>query len=544
MFGNEFATKAVGANVSGNEAILIVYTPKLIPTQVVRPYQYAFTDKVIEGFVELDDKNKRGITTSFEECERLHGAILPDSVGIKVHNELLSNYWTFVLILTTNDSAFNSQIFGRKNKTIGTGYFIDEPFDINSLFTSNPIMNPNAIMKFTHATSLAIGVGNNLNAAGMVSGGGYINMDGDNVGQYIDQHSSEQMFAMTPGDLKQAMSHSHNNIFPGQLAEEEVGNADLVCTPGAAALGQMHETTMIASTQKSPKHHLLEIGKAVTKGLDVLDDNNTILSALSDFDMTQSANSIISKNLEHRRGVTIQSATDPTNRCRTDVTMSQFAKAFPTATIQPIELNYTSQWDVKPQDIMTQATVMGSIIAPTIQSLAIGVGLSSVSFGYCSYNTSVLDTKGVWKIIEDPHIFQCGEDREAVKKAMVRFMGLMEHDLFPILKSIGGEFEMVIRYDMVGETLVDFRYLDTHSESGGFLETPNRFSSFVTPNVGNIRTFTNNASNLQHLYSYVDSVQMANHGMDEAYPGMDPMGHAMYQLSHGPNGSENIVIPM
>ena len=543
MFGNSVTSASGGIleDTNKDEVILLVYTPKMVPTQVIRPYQYSFTGDVIEGFAEVDYNREKGTPMSFKDCDKLHEALIPDANGIKVHNDLLSTRWTFTLILTLTESSYKKIVFGKRNKTIAVGYFTEEPFAPDTLYGTTPIINHNSVMVFTHSTTISLGIATNVGVGGVQENGGYINRDGDTFSNALSQYMTTDMYTMTPGDLRQSVSHTKLNDFDGlglggELTIDNSGKVSLNVTPQESALNTFTAPTMIKSTQKSPKHHLMDIGRALTKGISIVGDNDNIYSEI-DLGIDSDVEDIMNRELPYRNSITVESAIDPTNKGRTNITMMQFEKAFPNATIQPIQLNYTSEWEITPQDYVTQETVLGSIIAPTVQSLATGVGLSEIAFHYCSYNPSMLTSDGNWEILTDPFCIHATQDPQHVKKTAMRFMQHMEQDLFPILKHLGGEFEMIVRYDMVGETLVDFRYLD-NPHIKGFLEIPNRFSSIVSPNIGNLDMFTNNVNNLQNLYDYAKECE---YNLTNELP---PKNNIPYIMSHGVNEINDMVIPM
>lgn len=469
------------SNLNGNEATLIVYAPQNIPDQILRPYVYRFDGAVVDDIIHYaDEKAIYGKSTIFDK-ENLLTSIVPEVNGVRMDNVGMSNYWTFVLMIDAKAPEMSGLIGSVATRAIACGYIDREPFAPATLHSSNPIHNPNAILRFTHKTSISKLPGSTI-SRGSIRPSIAVNQDADNVGMYLGQHCEDDLYIATPADVRSSMMNS----VAVDLAKSSIAN-------------MAQKDASISTVLKSPSHHLNELTNSVG---DVLSLKGTVDDQISsDLDI---APMVQDSTLEMAfdRSLIGRDFGGPINSLdfNSPLQLSTLFSMFPNINVLPVELN-SSPWDVKPQSMVSHDVVMSSMIANTISSISVSIGICNIDFAYSSYNPlDNMTGRGRWEIMTVSPIVTRTD--ELLKADTKRFMHLLESQLFPILK-VSGDFDMVVHFDMAGSTLVDFKYLDDSNQTRGFIEIPNRFGSFVSPVIGNTATYTSNAQNLNALFNTV-----------------------------------------
>ena len=503
-----------GASIQ-EQAIMLVYSPKIIPDQILRPNIYNFTQEVIEGFQQDKELVDRGVSPNFRNNDKLHSAILPSTDGLSVNTNALSQYWTFVVLLDVKESSFSNLAIAPKQRIIALGYFDQEPFYPGSL-TSNPIPNPNAIMMFTNRMTIAAPT-TTLSARGH-NANVFVKTSYDTVGQHVNGHIATPMFAMTPADLRSACTlvPDPQDQDPFVIHPTHQSHQDIAVYLDGGALGNSNQISLMSHIHKSPRHQLAEIESAFNRAQNALEYDGGLSSILESSGETFDGLDTFDRTLPGRKQISGDNVLDPSQGCSVPTLLTDFLKTYENLVVQPIQIQRTSQWDVRPQTIASVETVMSSLLIPAVQSMANGLGLSTISFRYCSYNPEGMSLDGVWEIIA-AHLVVNDNDTDDVKRVAGRFMRLFEETVTPILRAQYGEFEVLIYHDMLGQTLADLRYLDNASH-GGFVEVPNQYSSFLSPNIGDKGAFTANATNIQYLYNTLEDIGIrtqAGAGMED-----------------------------
>lgn len=479
-------------------SVLYVFSPKHIPNQVIRPYTYNFNNALIEELTR-DGNMREACGPRGTNRSNIQLAIMPESNGIPLNTRTFNEYWSFVMIIdkAPSTSYTTGSVPGPGQRFIATGYFIGEgPISNLSMYDTSPALNPNAIMAFTH-TSLIYNNPRVINPMYGSQSPVSVNTDMDNVSQLSGMMSNQDLYLLDPGNVRtytQQMSPTERvQITPGQGAVSGLGNA----------------STPIPSRLKSPKHHLKEIVDTIDSAL-AAEAKATVSSTISDTGSYYSdPHTTFLNNFDQK----IQSTRkfNPMGiQTEKPLSLGELDLMYPEMRFIPRITPNISQWEVRPQDIMSQSVTFSSMVASTINTLAMNSNLAEISFQYNSWESggALSCSEGTWRVLRAGVLV--GDDN-AVVHAFETFKGFMTTDLFPILRAVGGEFEMQIQYDTASETLVDLHFLDDFRQETGFVEIPNRLAGLMTPIIGAINNAEHNAKELQCL---LDNCSIKSFGED------------------------------
>lgn len=109
---------------------------------------------------------------------------------------------------------------------------------------------------------------------------------------------------------------------------------------------------------------------------------------------------------------------------------------------------------------------------------------------------------GVWEFYEPIHsLAQAAPDQ--MKRMIELFKMTLENELFPILRAVHGEFDLMAICNLTGEILLDLNYFDDQRNStspeDGFYETNGRLGGLLNPMICKLDVLNSNASMLSTL---------------------------------------------
>ena len=476
------------------QAKLYLFTPKVIPTQILRPFNYNFSDELVNDITGYESY-ARAVAPAGGGLSKssINLAILPDAKGMPLNMSNFSNQWSFVLIIDEENkfAGIKHAMTGPQTRIIATGYVHgDEPLSRLYMNQSNPSLNPNALLVFTHTSIL-----HKKNTMGSAGPGSFTSLahDTDLVSESNSFVAEKEVYVMTPHDLRTAT----NNTFGDNGEKETVG------VYGSLSLSnpkQGEPCRKIQGALKSPKHHLADImtgADAATAACQGDYINSTIVGGVAP-EQGEMFRQRFQQSVSGSHGLL------PKHGLNTDLPISlyELERLYPTLMVQPFEIPNQSTWGVTPQTMMAKKTVMSSMVSAALSSLIPGSGLSHLSFRYSSWiKPDAFSTQqpGVWEVKGFGTLIE-GNDRMQMQ-ALTTFKQIVETQLFPTLLAFGGEFDLMAYVNITGETLIDLNYMDeTSSQLGeGFYETTNRLGGITNPNTGNLDILNHNTYQLERL---------------------------------------------
>ena len=493
---NLYGMQAHLGDYTGPKATLFLFSPKLLPTQVLRSYAYNLTPQFYNDVIGRASTLQEAVAPNGAgKADSVVTAILPEDIGSMLNTYELSNTWSFVLTVDNNpiNQGIRTAAPAASTRFIGTGYVAgldnlgaEEP--VNPLTQS---INPRAVLVFTHATITYL-----HNEIGMRGG----------VRKYTVSHdtdlisamtatmsaSNEQLFLGTPGDLMGMIDTSDPNSMVGAYGP-------LAITSNLVDQGAKN----VNSVLKSPKHQLNTVMHSLDVALTRSEDDfmkSTILPETPDVQSDVVRNTFTQELPNSNYSMPKQGI--DTSR---PITLMQLQQIFPNIDIRPVKVPNQGSWGISPQDNLSVRNKMCSMIAATITSILPGCGLADISFRYNSWikNDQFLATPaGTWEFYEPIHSL-AQSTPEQMTRMVELFKMTLENELFPILRAVRGEFDLMVICNLTGEILLDLNYFDDQRNSvnpeDGFYETNGRLGGLLNPMICKLDILNSNAGMLSTL---------------------------------------------
>lgn len=473
----------------GKRATLYLFTPSIIPNQVLRPYQYNFNGNLVDEIISAKEKMTCAVAPNGLglNSELVNKSILPTAGGIPLNTTGLQTQWTFVLVADTSpDPSIRRSALSPTTRIIATGFCSEEPVNIH---TNTP--NPRAVLMFTKTNTTYItpkmgqfGVTNQITNAS----------DLDIVSEMNSQITNQDLFLATPQDIR-------STVFSGGPEGMPVGAYGELCLNN---IKQGESSKLVSGDLKTPKYQLGTIMQALDRSVDYATAmNDGISSGIGPSvmpDITDTARAMFDQNVAGSRQMLPRSGIDTSK----PVAMQDLLYMFPNIDIVPFEIPIASAWDATPQDTMTARNSMSSMLSASLSNLVPSCGLANIMFRYSSYAQAgpgmINHGQGVWKIenygmlVESPPYKQ--------ESAITMFKNYFEMELAPILKVVRGDFDLLAYVDVMGYILIDLVFKDdylTMNQHEGFYETSSRLGGFMNPMVADLGILHHNAIQLDTL---------------------------------------------
>lgn len=495
---NDFSQGNVGAmgmtDISDKKAQLFIYSPHAMPAQVLRSFMYQFDPNFVD-YLSSPHLISLEHAVSGDQAKAVPGAataILPDAEGKVADTSNWSNFWTFTLILDLRQAQFNGIITPSCRK-IATGYFYgSEPGTYDAY--GNFVVNPNAIMVFTHVTSLNV---RSQVRYGSIDGFAVYPNTADYAGEVIPALYSEDMFIGTPRDLVHTAFRNDGSSLVNY------DNLSLTHVRDGAA------TRTIENELKSPKAQLGKIMQAIDTGLEHTQLATPVYDRMSTADEymqpVDRALESIESNLPSSTMLDIITGLDTSRPS----TISELNAMYPNLEVYPFIIRNanTFGWDVAAQTGVNASGMVGAVVSPKMQMSSLTASVvqavcSALSIATVAFSYRWLDGDGVVAGKNEAFnlsMFSLMVPRgpEVTKQLAERLKIYLDDQLFDIIHTVSGEFEMNVLCDMAGTVLVDLRlYNFPDAQDGAYFQTDAKLGGIINPMIGTLNTINNNAIQL------------------------------------------------
>ena len=498
MFEQPLAPGALFRPFQAGGSMLFLYSPKNFGAQVIRPYIYNFTDNMIDRLTSSVSMTEAVTRSDNLKSPDIACAIRPEANGILLDTGVVSNSWTFLLILDLAPKYLGGDIaaIASPSRMICSGWCVDTPVVEYTINSTDPVMNPNCILHITHHCFINfMDRANSIGAMPQTN----VRVNNDLIDSSLDMMAANvDTYLMTPGDVIRNV-HMDNGI------------GTRVTTEGTAAVANVNTgAACIQSVLKSPMHHLKEIVMNLGSAIDLENSadkatRSAMDNAIGVSDTLENVTRTFSNNVPHSTGQPWQQmAIDVT----VPITIQELDQRFPGIQVVIQKIARESQWDVIPQTEISAKVTYSSMVSAAITSIAMECGLAHIDFSYSSFVPKLdltASDKGVWQFRPPADILIPNPDpgiaQQQLEAAVMKFRYNLENNLFPVLKAASGDFQLHARYDANSETIVDLHFEDfSYSTEGrGFYESSNRMSQLNNPMIGTDQQFISNGAELNKL---------------------------------------------
>ena len=493
QFSNEAPAAYAQLKFGAMQGMLLVFSPRYIPEQVLRPMSYNFSNEMINDLASRGDIRSALEPGYANTRESLLKAILPSSQGIALNTRTLESLWSFILTIDNNQSTrdMRHSLVMPSTRWIGCGYIDEEPVNPSTMS-----VNQDAVLFFTHGTVMSIS--ETMDAFHGSRAVPMVNHNDDAIGCMLAQmpiDQSNDLYLMSPGDLV-------NNVQPTGAGEQK----ELIGQFGSIAVANLQDgSAIVPSTMNTPKSQLLDIGYALSQSL-AIDDPNRPMSAHSgpSIDPYDKYRSSFASNVTSSNGAV---PTLGLNISR-PISMGELKRRYPAMKLEVSRSPATPQFEICPQSNISARNTLNSMIAATVGACAAACCIDDIIFRFSTMMRDCMTPgMGIWEISHLGTIIPA--DQAQMVSCANQFKLLMERDLFPIIKATAGDFDVTVRHCMSNQTLVDLN-LANYSANEGLWETAGKLGGFISPVVGALGNVQHNSNQLHKL---VDAFGMKHSGL-------------------------------
>ena len=499
-------------------AILYIFSPRSIVDTCKRPIKYNFDLQFIEDVKKnsdniLNNAKAVGDAAFMNNFDSSLYAVGVDAQGTMMNNKHFEDYYTFILQVDNDQFEFDKFYQGPSvsNRFIYSGFCNGEPYSSND--GMRVVINPRCILSITHSTSMNI------------------KSQYSPRGDYSRMKVNKDVDFLLP-DVTQLLNTNLEHILtPDHLQKSIAKNDDysfyLDESTSLSAYG--HKPIPVHSLLSSPKHHLSKIVSAINTSVEQMSTDTVTNGQISEllnpvYGETNVFRSAFNSNL--RCGVSDSMVTlDPTSV----YSIADLQMKYPGLQIVPINADKLSKNDLAFQGAYTRANVASSILVTSIPVLAADSGLCEIGMFYRSYPHNLFTSFGNSNDNDQVQITNVAsftkEDVGITKLRVTAFINMMRSQVFPIIKNIGGDFDLSMSCNSAGECDVLLYFLDDKNGTTGIYESPLLLGGLNSPLIGTRSIYENNGQNLSAVLFGMDAsvANIPGRSFNVQYPGIKVM---------------------
>ena len=509
-------------NTQGSQAVLYVFSRKIMPTQFRRSYAYQFSNRVGDVIKETVDAAVNNnycmdTATMIRNNPSISNAVIPECTASPVYMNVVNESWTFMLIVDSmvSDSLWNNPNAvasgGSPCRNVYTGIVTGEPFEAG-IFAASPRYNPYACFMVTHHTKVAV------NTVMMPEG-------------MVSRTQAQEDYDVVPGDMTQQLTTQGQTLYdarPGTLAGCITPGADDTYAIGGTGAtsyplalppvtsGENGGSFLKVKTEfNSPLHHLSSILDSVvaqrcTDASGSIDNNAIFNSEDSKISTFQGiAASLRSGTSQFMRG------------CFDDGkahTFDELLKTFPGLQVVRVRQPEVNNLNLEENGGNQAVDIARSIIAYALPSLMIKYGIMNITFSYDSSQTEIGAAEmGMMNYHEVGWLYYVSQEQQVAN--LMNFKKFFKSDIAFLICSCLGNFNLNLSCNVAGSCLINLNLMDFSGQgSNTWIEHSNMLGGVLSPTSG----FSSLAqSNTSQLYNTImdNVIGPANH----SYAGMYDM---------------------
>lgn len=483
----------------GLKVTLFLFSPKFTPNQCRRPVKYTFGGEFQNDLDNLISQSVNRSVTTVDAIQLAsnvaHTAVLPPTIGCTMDLHNFNDQWTFLMIVdlpkTTNPIGLVQPLACR---AIYSGWITDEP--ITNANLGGYSLNPNAILSVAHFVRLT--EQQTMTQSGVSS----IIMPSANY-DYVDpsvaqavELDQQMLFNLKPNIVANATTYDD---FNGTMTVGADSQSQLTSTTEGNA-----GTVELNSDLNSPVHHLAHVIGAITDGVRSQANDCLNQGFMCNINNTEQLRSYIINDLSTAKNVRMGDIPDPASPILLGELMSRYDNVLHVINIdQPSTLQYDHDGSA---DAPTRRSVFTSVIASSLPSFLVDFGIADIRF---RYNSSMRPGGVQEEILCSPNktegIFElqgigmlCPSNDMIVRRAFTMLSERLRRTLFNVIRSVAGDFDLVVHCSLAGSSLIDLQFLDDiqTERSGNYQEYNNLLGGLNSPLIGTFSEFTNNAQQL------------------------------------------------
>lgn len=428
-----------------SSALLYLFSPRHMVDHYKRPAVYNFSNTFMNTMYD-DLYNHLGhnasipknvVLDSLYSNQATKEIVLPAATGgIDVNTSLLSDTWTFLLIVT-NDTINLSSMHKPKvdNRVIYQGYCTEEPINPTNLGNGHTV-NDGSFLIITHKTVINIVTTHGVN--GPITRYDTIS-DVDVIpGHDLTNLSQQSMFMNRPGDIKNATSVSaEDGTITAALTENDI-------------LGNKSDNIAMSGILNLPKQHGKKILKSIFTGCEeaASDAYSGALSNFGQYADTMGEDMVSSFMTPHMVDYVNEEQVGVASS--RPVSMGEISQKYSPKVI-PVIVTNNDMFSPVPQNQQSTQNIYSSMIASSVPTILSNIGLASISMMYHSPNQAC-------KILDASSYMPMGQNNlEMLVKIVIN---QLQYEVFDLIVSIAGDFDLNMSVSCSGDTHIILNMLN------------------------------------------------------------------------------------
>ena len=474
---------------SQQSAVLYIFTPRSITKHYKRPLVCNFNHEFSENLYKTLQSSVGMGKSHTPHIERLLNmpsslsAIVPSNDGNLVNTDMLSQNFTFMLMVNNDVPTYNGEMFSShcNNKTIYTGFCIDEPINMTN-HGQGHTPNEGAYIVITHKTV--------INATPQIDPRGSRNRidtisDVDVLpGQTLATMSTEPMFVNRPGDIRDMTVQDGIDIVTTMTPEKSV------CS----------EESHIPMTAKlnSPKEYNRLVVSGIASAFEAISDaeySGTLGAVDVPLFSTNSAPGLVgSDNMNSHIDTYLADNTNESfigldiNR---PINIGVLIRTY-NPQIVPIQVPGTEQFTPRPQEYKCPQNVFSSLISSAMPTFMANIGIAEFAFAHNSYH-------GQTKVLNVAPFAPIGEVE--LQSRIDVLLRMIDNNIFSIIRNMVGEFDVTISASNIYDTHVELNLMDSSLAPGEIYQHHTFLGGIGNNLTAGSNIISHNSASLGHLYN-------------------------------------------
>ena len=491
---------------SGVAATLFIFSPRFIPNQYRRPYDYRLGDGVKSAIADKVDRRLRGgsystTDTFLLDIPEARGAVLPATIGTPINLQAFSEFWTFLLVVD-NENGLTPTGFQTTlpTRVIYAGWFVNEPVAKKNLSQSY-VLNPSSMLVVAHQTVLSL--------RQTMGPTGY---------QGVDVISD---YDFAPTSSLQSINPAGENVYdlnPAEVIKVSATSPDLEGTIGiwATPVAAREKALTIPTELQDPTRHLSHL---VSQAIE------TPILTLNGFNGAEAIDTFMGGQVALSSFGALLGQAIPTVltkiQCNQPISLGEVCQIYPQLNYQVINIPTMPSYDIIDTAAPTASNVFSSLLYAAMPGILAQYGLAEIAFRYNSYAHqpgglgSMGEKRGVYELQNIAPLYQCNQNE--IQAKWVTMQTYLDVTLFPIIKTAAGDFDLMVHCSIGGVSLIHLNLLD-HAPVQGFVENNNLLGGINTATVGSDKDVSNNSAQLVSMVNdLVPLTQSQDRGMQPGF---------------------------
>lgn len=492
---------------TNNKAVLYIFKPYRGQFNDVsmRPFQYSFDDNFIHDVEERMDLSSKGsarapqIMKNLMDTTNLNNYMLPShKPTMTFKGGHLDSFYRFILIFTDKVNGLNigqtvlSTNSNAMVRRIYTGYFTDEPLNMQSYGSNHKALNENAFLVITHKTIVN-------HSTEMAAYGSRTRLD-TKVSEEIVHGQISMDLMGNNGKRNDLYLMTPENCFNSIVSDNQGGH---IAVPGAySSINGDKGANVVSDILEMPAHNVAQVVKGMMRYRDEVTTKDRLSiyhqERLFDDDLLDEAanRSKIAGHMALPRSSKMSELDLDLDRQISPESLNKMVGG--DLDVIPFDLERPMFYETADQTELSVVNQYSYLIAMVIVPIMNAAGLNTLQFQY-----EITNRRG--EIIDDfipqgaePFVTIADSDvMQMVKAVSIELI----QGVFDVIFKSKGDFHVLVSANTTGMTIVRLSLIGLGYKNKIDFEIPSCMGGLISPLLGDAASNTNNSYAVEGLYS-------------------------------------------